>query len=212
MITVHLLRHGETIWHRDNRYAGRSDIPLNDRGKAQAAAVQPWARAARLTAVASSDLERAVVTAATVAHGAGIPACIDDRLREVDFGRGEGLTRAQMRERFPVELDSFLRAPATHPLPGGEPGEKAVTRALDALADTISGVPDDARLAVVAHTTIIRLILCRTLGLPLDDYRRRFPSLGNVTVTTLRLPYLADGAGLTGAGALERYNCPVSGS
>lgn len=201
---VHLARHGQTVWHAENRYAGSSDIPLNRVGREQAGALAQWADSADLAVVASSPLQRAVDTAAEVSAVAGTPHVLDDRLREVDFGQAEGLTRAEMAERFPDTLQAFLRAPATSPLPGGEPGAHAVDRFLAAISDLASR--DSGDVLVVAHTTLIRLGLCALLGLPLDDYRTRFPELGNGTVTTLRpigdVPFSA-------GAALLRYNAPL---
>ena len=209
MITLHLLRHGETIWHRDNRYAGSSDIPLTDLGLAQARTLAGWGRQTNIVAVVTSDLARAVMTGQELASGAGVRPRIDARLREVDFGRGEGLTRAEMGEQFPDELAAFLERPATQPLPGGESGEKALRRARAAVVDLVQAVPDESEVAIVGHGTVIRLLLCDALGIALNDYRRRFPSIGNAAVSTLLLPRAATPDELTGAGGLLRFDCPV---
>ena len=202
---LHLVRHGQTVWHAENRYAGSSDVALTATGHEQAGVLARWAAGAELALVASSDLSRAVETAAQVAATAGLPHRVDPRLREVDFGRGEGLTRAEMAERFPAALDAFLAAPATCPLPGGEPGDVAAGRFLDAVRDLLALAEDDAddrALLVVAHTTVIRLALCALLGLPFDDYRRRFPVVGNTALTTVRL----DAGPRPGTAALIRFN------
>lgn len=196
--TVHLARHGETVWHAENRYAGVSDVALTERGVEQARALGRWAARAGLREVVSSDLARADRTAAAVAAAAGVPHRVDPALRESDFGAGEGLTRAEMSERFPEELAAFLRTPASTPLPGGEPGSAAAARFVEALAR----LTEDPVL-VVAHTTVMRLALCRLLGLPLDDYRRRFPRLGNATVSTVEL------GEDPGRAALIRFNADV---
>ena len=209
MITLHLLRHGETIWHRDNRYAGWSDIPLTDLGLEQARALAGWGRRSSIAAVVTSDLARAVVTGQELASGAGVHPRTDARLREVGFGRGEGLTRGEMREQFPDELAAFLERPATRSLPEGESGEQALQRARGAVIDLLQAVPDESEVAVVGHGTVIRLLLCDALGIALDDYRRRFPSIGNATLSTLSLPRAAAPAQLTGAGSLLRFDCPV---
>lgn len=205
MTTLHLIRHGETVWHRENRYAGSSDIALTDRGRAQARALAAWSASAGLDVVATSDLQRAEQTARVVADSAGVDLLIEPALREVDFGRAEGMTRPEMRESFPVELAAFLTAPASSPLPGGELGAVAAARGLRAIESIRDDHGDDAIVAVVAHTTIIRLLLCQVLAIPLDDYRRRFPRLDNTTITTLALPpaHLAQPGG---GGALIRYN------
>jgi broad specificity phosphatase PhoE len=196
-----LSRHGETVWHAENRYAGSTDVALTERGLAQADALARWASSARLDAVLCSPLSRARRTACPSAKAAGLPLQEDDRLREVDFGKGEGLTRAEMREAFPDRLDAFLRDPVAHHLPGGEDPRAAAARASSCLADVARRLPD-ARVLVVAHSTLLRLLLCHELGVPLSSYRRVFPTLGNGTLTELRL--------CGGQASLLRFNAPLA--
>ncbi|MBM7167658.1 histidine phosphatase family protein [Streptomyces sp. G44] len=196
-----LVRHGETIWHDGNRYAGRTDVPLTARGRRQAAELGAWAAGQPIDAVASSPLSRARLTAAPAAEALGLLPRIDERLLEVDFGRGEGLTRDEMRERFPEELAAFLRDPVAHHLPGGEDPRTAAARAGAALTDLAEEFPD-GRVLVVAHSTLVRLLLCRQLGIPLADYRRVFPALHNGALTELRLR--------DGQMSLLRLNAPTT--
>lgn len=200
---VYLARHGQTEWHAENRYAGVSDVALTAEGRAQAHRLGAWAAHTALSAVVSSDLTRAVETAAIVAATAGLSHRVDPSLRESDFGSGEGLTRAQMRERFPDALDAFLAAPASTPLPGGETGEHASSRFLTGLRHAIED--EHPPVLVVAHTTVMRLSLCRLLGIPLDEYRRVFPDLGNATITAVSLASAGEPTG-----ALLRYNAPTA--
>lgn len=207
MTVVHFVRHGETVWHAENRYAGVSDIPLTDRGRAQAETLAVWAGGAGVDRVLASDASRAIDTARVSADAVGVPLEIDPRLREVDFGRGEGLTASDMEREFPSARAAFLSRPASSPLPGGEAGSAAVERAGSVLVELTAS---DATALVVAHTTLGRLLLCHLLGLPLDAYRRVFPSVGNGTVTTFELPAdAASVADLAGRAALLRFNAPV---
>ncbi|MDQ4117586.1 MAG: histidine phosphatase family protein [Actinomycetota bacterium] len=185
MTELVLVRHGETIWHAENRYAGRSDIALTDRGRLQADRLGAWAAGARLDRIVTSPLQRTADTAAPAETATGLTARRDPRLVEVDFGKAEGLTRAEMRDRFPDALAAFLRRPATCPLPGGECGTDAVARARPALSDCLSG--DPRRVLVVGHQTLVRLLLCATLGVPLDRYRAVFPRLDSVALCRLRI-------------------------
>ena len=208
-VDIHLVRHGETVWHARNQYAGRSDVALTEKGLAQAEALGQWARTRPITRVVTSDQSRAVRTAGPAAAALGVRVEQDPRLREVDFGRGEGLTRAEMAERFPGALVSFVAAPATSPLPGGESGLDAVARACPALAElaagdrVVGGAAGGAagEVLVVAHNTLMRLLLCDVLGIDPDRYREVFPRLDNTAVTTLR----TDGTRF----ALLRFNVPI---
>ncbi|GAA0715873.1 histidine phosphatase family protein [Dactylosporangium roseum] len=200
MRTVALARHGRTAWHAPNRYTGRSDIELDGAGVRQAEALARWAAGRGFAALASSDLRRAVDTAAAAAAATGLVPTADPRLRELDFGSAEGHTLADLD---PAVAERFVRDPVTHHFPGGEHPARAVERFHAGLAALIERVPDGSAL-VVAHSTIIRLVVCAALGLPLAEYRRRLPVLEPTAVTTLRLSDEGVPA------ALLAYNVPVS--
>ncbi|MGW2308141.1 histidine phosphatase family protein [Actinomadura luteofluorescens] len=200
MTRLILVRHGETEWHAENRYAGISDVALTPRGLDQARALAAWAGTARPDAVWCSDLSRSRLTAAPSAAAIGARLHVDERLRELDFGHGEGLTRAEMERKFPAELRAFLADPAASHLPGGE-DPAAAARRFTACLDDIARLHEGGRVLVVAHSTAIRLALCRLLGIPLKDYRRRFPSLGNCALTEIRLR--------DGEAALLEFNTPL---
>ena len=203
MTDLVLVRHGETVWHAENRYAGRSDVALTEHGLREARALAAWAGHARPDAVVSSPQQRARRTAELAAEAADRPLRVDERLVEVDFGKGDGLTRAEMSERFPTDLEAFRRSPASHPLPGGELGTTAVARARPAFAALCREYPD-GRVLVVAHQTLMRLMLCALLDIALDRYRTVFPRLDNVALTTVRVP-----GGLGGPTALLGLNVPA---
>jgi broad specificity phosphatase PhoE len=200
MTRLVLARHGETVWHDGNRYAGRTDVALTAHGRAQAERLADWASSARLDALWCSPLGRARATAEPAARVTGLELHVDARLCEVDFGRGEGLTVAEMEQRFPDALRAFAADPVTHHLPGGEDPRAAVERALACLGE-IGAAHPEGRVLVVAHTTLIRLVLCRLIGVPLADYRRVFPFVRNVALTELSYN--------GGAAALMTYNAPL---
>ncbi|MCX4511120.1 histidine phosphatase family protein [Streptomyces sp. NBC_01619] len=196
-----LVRHGETVWHAENRYAGRTDVPLTDLGREQAAALAGWAATAALTGIWSSPLSRARLTAAPAAAACGLTAGVDERLYELDFGQGEGLTRDEMHRRFPEQLAAFLADPVEHHLPDGEHPRHAAERAADCLADLARAQPR-GRILLVAHSTLVRVLLCHLVGIPLADYRRVFPRLDNGARTEIRLE--------NGQTALLSFNAPTS--
>ncbi|MES9542223.1 MULTISPECIES: histidine phosphatase family protein [unclassified Actinomadura] len=200
MTRLVLVRHGETEWHAENRYAGVSDVALTPLGLDQARSLAAWAAKARPDAVWCSDLSRSRLTAAPSAAAIGSRLHVDGRLRELDFGQGEGLTRAEMERKFPEELRAFLADPVAAHLPGGE-DPAAAARRFTACLDDIARLHEGGRVLVVAHSTAIRLALCRLLGMPLKDYRRRFPSLGNCALTEIRLR--------DGEAALLEFNTPL---
>lgn len=205
--TVVLARHGETVWHAENRYAGHSDIDLTERGLQQADALGQWAARTRPDAVYSSQLVRAVRTAEPAASALGQRVTADPRLREVNFGAGDGLTQAEMAQRMPESLASFLAHPARTPLPNGEAGVDAVARALPAL-DRIAADHANGTALVVMHSTLMRLILCELLGIDPDRYRSAFPRVINCALTTLRLPASSNDRRGPNTVALLGFNVP----
>jgi len=198
-----LVRHGETVWHAENRYAGLSDIELTPKGLQQAEQLAAWARIANLSAVWSSTLSRARITAQAAADAAGVPLQVSERLIELDFGRGEGLTDAEMEEQFPEERAAFIRDPVAHHLPGGEDPVRAAERGMAALREIAAAWPA-GRSLVVAHNTLIRLMLGSLLGIPLSRYRAVFPRLANGTLTEIELSPQPNGTV-----ALLSFNAPL---
>jgi probable phosphoglycerate mutase len=204
MTSIFLVRHGETVWHANNRYAGRTDVALTPRGREQAEQLAAWARGAALDGLWCSSLSRARNTAAPVAAATGLELQVDARLCELDFGRAEGLTAADMGRAFPEALAAFQADPVAHHLPEGEDPRAALERGLACL-EAIARAQPEGRVLVVAHTTLIRLVLCHLLGIAPREYRRVFPMVSNVALTELEL---REGA----RAALLRYNVPLDGA
>ena len=203
MTTLFLARHGETVWNREHRYAGSSDVELTDHGLVQADELAEWAARARLSAIVASPLQRARLTATPAAASTGLELRIDPRLVEIDFGTGEGLTPGELAERMPAEWAAFERHPARQPLPGGESGVEGIARARPALEElvaefgvdeaAIGGSPESLRgdrVLVVMHATLLRLLLCEWLGVDPDRYRDLFPMVDSAAITALRFERL----------------------
>ncbi len=186
MTRLALVRHGETIWNAENRYAGSTDIPLSSRGQQQAEQLASWASSADLAAIWVSPLLRARQTAAPAERATGITARIDSRLREIHFGRGEGLTNAEIQQSFPQAFAAFQSDPVAHHLPGGEDPRDVALRAVDCFKDIETMYPRSCVL-VVAHNTLIRVVLCQLLGVPLSKYRSAFPTIANGALSEIRL-------------------------
>jgi probable phosphoglycerate mutase len=196
-----LVRHGETIWHAENRYAGVSDIALNDKGREQARRLAAWAPSAKLSAIWVSPLSRAQASAEPAAQATQLPLKVDPRLREIDFGRAEGRTLAELENEFPAEAKAFKSDPVAHPMPGGEDPRQAAQRAVECFWE-IAQTHENQRVLIVAHNTLIRLALCRLLGIPLETYRTVFPSVRNGALTEIRLH--------KGKTALLQLNAPLT--
>jgi probable phosphoglycerate mutase len=152
-----LVRHGETAFTAQRRYSGRGDIPLTERGLAQARAVARRLAGANrpIDAVVTSPLERCVQTAEIVAGGA--PIVVDDDLVECDFGEWEGLTFGDARARWPDEMGRWLASTAVAP-PGGEALDGVAERVERAAARIRTSYPAGV-VVVVSHVSPIKLML-----------------------------------------------------
>ena len=208
MTPAHLFlsRHGQTVWHRENRYAGSSDIDLTPKGFEQANDLADWARQAAPSALYVSPIRRARETAAPVAVALARTAVVDDDLREVHFGVAEGLTIGELRDQRPEVVASFDRDPVLGHFPGAEDPARAADRGAGALR-RIAGAHPGQNVLVVAHNTLIRLVLCRLLQIPLSHYRASLPRLDNGTLTELRLT-----ADAGSPAALLSFNVPLPSS
>lgn len=111
-----LVRHGQSEWNAAGRWQGQADPPLSDLGREQA--YRAAQRVGSVDLIACSDLERAADTAMVISEMLGIgPVVVDDRLRERDAGAYSGLTRAEIDEQFPGQLDAGIDPPGWEPDP-----------------------------------------------------------------------------------------------
>ena len=163
--TTLLLRHGQTPLSTERRFAGRGDIPLTETGVQQAAqAAAMLAQRGRIDLVLTSPLARTRQTAAAVAERTGAPIAVDDDLAETDFGSWEGLTFAEVMERWPEQMKEWLRDADKAP-PGGE-SFAAVGQRVEAALTRLLTDHSGKRVVVVSHVTPIKLLVCRALLAP----------------------------------------------
>ncbi|WP_327129865.1 histidine phosphatase family protein [Streptomyces sp. NBC_01727] len=181
-----LVRHGESEWHAENRYAGVSDVDLTANGLRQAEALAAWATRHEIDAIACSPLKRARRTVLPTAHRLGlVPQFIED-LREVDFGWGEGRTIVEMATESPEIVRAFREDAELGAFPGSEPPLAAAIRAQAALRK-LGEIHQERCVLVVAHSALLRMALCLMLGIPVGRYRHVFPTLDNVAVTEIEM-------------------------
>ncbi len=184
--TLFLARHGQTVWHAENRYAGVSDVDLTDVGRTQAAELAEWAAQHRPDVVVSSPVRRARETATGAAAAIGRELQIESRLAEMSFGRAEGKTMSELRELDPHMVKRFVADPVRAHFPGGEDPAGAAERGSAALIH-LAQQHHGQTLLVVAHNTLLRLSLCRLIGVDVGRYRRLFPKFDNGCLTEISL-------------------------
>ena len=189
--TTLLLRHGQTALSAERRFAGRGDIPLTDLGLHQAsAAATALAGRAAVDLVLTSPLGRARQTASVIAERTGAPLAVDDDLAETDFGSWEGMSFAEVSERWPAEMASWLAGADAAP-PGGE-SFVAVAARVDAALGRLLEAHQGRTVVVVSHVTPIKTIVCRALLAPTAALFRMHLDVASLT----EVAWFADGPAL----------------
>jgi probable phosphoglycerate mutase len=145
--TIILWRHGNTDWNNERRFQGQTDVPLNERGVAQAIAAAGKLALFKPDLVVSSDLSRCARTAAALGDVTGLAVERDVRLRERCFGDWETLTRQEVLQRFPSEAARWL---AGDPEPGCgiEPIADLGKRMAEVIRHTAERVPGKTAVLV----------------------------------------------------------------
>ena len=166
-----LVRHGETTWNKDMRFQGHADVPLSPQGEGQAKSLGHSLAQAKLDAVYASDLSRASLTAAILAGPHRPPVQELSGLREINFGKWEGLTLKEIKERYKDDLIAWWSSPLTTRVPGGETLAEMAQRTM-ATVQEIYTRHREGQVLVVAHGGTIRSIIGSVLGLDLNQYWR----------------------------------------
>jgi alpha-ribazole phosphatase len=178
---IYLLRHGAVDLGGTRRFIGHLDLPLSPVGERQSAAQASRLRDARFAAVFASDLSRARRTAEIIATPHELQPTLLPALREMDMGRWDGLSSAEIEDREPVAFAEWMAHIGRFPFPGGESVGDLLDRAWPAF-ETIAERYRGGAVAVVAHGGTNRALLCRALGLPADRLLTFGQDYGALTV------------------------------
>jgi broad specificity phosphatase PhoE len=169
---LYLVRHGETEHNRKSLALGRADVPLNEMGTAQAAAVGRALAGEEIAAVYASPLRRAYDTAVAIASEHGLEVVAEDGLIEMDVGEMDGLELSVVAEKYPDFLSKWLGPDgATATMPGGE----SLTEVRDRAWGVVQRVTEEHEgqgIVVVTHNFVILTLLAEFLGMELADFRR----------------------------------------
>jgi len=168
---LYIVRHGETVWNNTLRYQGHADIPLNARGIEQAHSLGRRLRKEKFDGFYASDLRRAYDTGSIIASYQGGKVEARPALREINFGRWEGLTRDEIRRRFSQIAEQWWRTPLTTRLPEGETLQEVVERAVREIKEIAERHPQ-GKVLIVSHGGTIRASIGYLLGLDLNNYWR----------------------------------------
>ncbi|MFC7496050.1 MULTISPECIES: bifunctional RNase H/acid phosphatase [unclassified Nocardioides] len=183
--TVVLVRHGVTAHTLEKRFSGglaSANPGLSDEGRAQIRAVADWLGpiADRIDAVVASPVRRTLESAEIIAAALGREVGLEPGFAEMEFGHWDGLTFAEVGERHPDELTSWLGSVDLAPT-GGESFrtvQERVLAGLDRLLETHAG----RTVVVVSHVTPIKTLVANAVDAPMESLFRMELSPGSVTV------------------------------
>lgn len=169
--SVTLVRHGETAWSLSGQHTGRTDIPLTEHGREEAAEIGRALAGFEFDLVLTSPLQRAIETCALASLGAS--AEVDPDLREWDYGDYEGVTTASIHETRP-DWNLFRDG-----VPGGEDAAAIGVR-VDRVLERARAC--EGKVAFFAHGHVLRVLGARWVGLPPRDAALFGLTTGTVSV------------------------------
>lgn len=191
-------RHGRTEWNHTGRFQGQADIPLDDHGRAQAAAAARVLATLRPSAIFASDLSRARETAQSLAELTGLGVATDKRLREIHVGSWEGLTPEEIAVVDPHYADTLGKGRDVRRSATGETSAEVARRAGAALAEIAEQAVDESTVVVAMHGLAGRVGACQFTGMPYEAWHL-LAGLANCAWIVLELSR-------TGHWRIEAYN------
>jgi alpha-ribazole phosphatase len=177
---VFLLRHGDSRRDYLKRYVGQVDIPLNEKGRAQAEKLRRQVAEIPFSAFYCSDLCRSLETARLIAGPRADEVKPLSGLREIFMGQWDGQPMDEVKKSFPREYRCRGEDIARHAAPGGESFadvRKRILPVFDAIAEASEGP-----VLIVGHAGINRVILTHLLGMPLENLFRIGQDYGCINI------------------------------
>jgi len=165
------IRHGETEWNRQQRFQGQIDVPLNDIGRAQAERLGQRLAAERPDAFYSSDLSRALQTAAPLAAAWAMAPLPVPGLREQAFGVLEGLTVPTIQARHPGLWAQWLVHDGDFALPSGGESLRQFHRRVLAAVNELAAAHAGQRVAILTHGGVLDMLWRTAQDLPISGLR-----------------------------------------
>lgn len=158
------IRHGETAWSRERRFAGSRDVSLSDEGRRQCVALAQTLSTLPVAAVYASPLTRARESAEPIAAAQKIDVTLEAAFREMSFGDWEGLTRDEVERRFPGDFAVWRDTPERFTRPGSERLDAVAERIARGLAE-LRATHEGETIVLVSHAVVLRLLVLSALGL-----------------------------------------------
>jgi phosphoserine phosphatase len=164
---IFLVRHGESVWNKEQRIQGRKDPGLSERGRRQAKALAGRLKKENIEIVYTSGLKRCVQTAKAIAKGTGSEARVFSGLEEIILGDWQGKTVEEVKKIYPKVYEAWLKAPSKAKIPGWE-GIRRFTGRIDGVFKSVLTGNSASCICVVTHLGVITAYLSRVLDTDFD--------------------------------------------
>ncbi len=186
MITLYLIRHGETVWNIESKTQGCVDIDLTLKGLEQAKLIAEKLKKnnKKVLSIYTSDLKRCYKTAEIIGERLNVETIPLTELREMDFGLWEGLTIGEIKRKYPKEYYLWRKQPSKTYIPNGE-NLKSVKKRCIAVIHNIVKNYHNGNIIIVSHTVAIKVIILSLLGIDLSHYYNI--TQNNACINTLEL-------------------------
>lgn len=181
MVKIILIRHCETDYNSENKYLGRTNVPLNNAGKNHAKLLAWQFKDENIKRIYSSNLSRTYETADIISafHSLGVERV--PGLNEIDFGDWEGRAFDEIERRYKKEAKEYLTDPLNFRFPNGETLQEFNKRILNALNLILKRHLNEIIL-IVSHGGTNRIILGKALNLELEDHWQIKQDIGCINV------------------------------
>jgi len=163
-----LIRHGETLWNKEKKVQGLTDIALSDIGIMQAKRLALSLKDHPVETIYASPLKRACQTAEIINDYHRKEIMIHRELVEMDMGDFEGLSYQELMTRGSDFLKRWMTNPAELKMPNGESLEELQDRAWSVMEKIIAKAEN---ALIVSHNFTIASILCRLRNISLSEFR-----------------------------------------
>jgi broad specificity phosphatase PhoE len=158
-----LVRHGETELNSSRRYWGKTDVALGTAGIKTAESLRDRLAGEIIKCIYSSTLQRALVTAQIIAstHDSEVIRCPE--LNEIDFGKMEGLDFSEVNGKFPEVVRQWVERSPDLAYPEGE-NLSQLDHRVSEFRERLSGHDTEDVILIVAHSGVLRTLICQLLG------------------------------------------------